>query len=448
MFPVSLVAAGLLAAAQIPPGAAAAPAAPVGIFNIDHIVIIMQENRSFDHYFGTYPGAAGIPTKPNGDFSVCAPHPVLGKCLPPFHTSVLTGPGGPHTAWASNVDVNHGRMNGYIRAVVMSGSPCAVHPNSGGCAKQNGPRGQPSAMSYMDDREIPNYWAYADEFVLQDHMFASVDSWSLPAHHFLVSGWSAVCKTRKPGSCHGAKSSNSYGPYSWTDITYLLRKGGVSWAYYVGNGTNLNCGEHPCPPNNPKTASPPWWNPLPGYVTVQSGHQLGRIQHTSDFFKAAGNGTLPSVSWVIPPGDASEHPEHGSMRPGQEYVTRVINALGSGPDWGTTAIFLTWDDWGGFYDHMDPPNADRLGYGIRVPGLVISPYAKQGYIDSQVLTWDAYLKLIEDRFLGGQRLDPKTDGRPDPRPGVREENPKLGDITAAFDFTQPARPPLILDPTP
>ena len=182
--------------------------------------------------------------------------------------------------------------------------------------------------------------------------------------------------------------------------------------------------------------------------TVQNNHQLGRIQHTSDFFKAAGNGTLPSVSWVIPPGDASEHPGHGSLRPGHEYVTRVVNALGNGPDWDSTAIFLTWDDWGGFYDHLRPPKVDKLGYGIRVPGLVISPYAKQGYIDHQILTWDAYLKLIEDRFLNGQRLDPATMPRRDPRPSVREENPKLGDITQAFDFDQVPRPPLILDPTP
>ena len=92
-----------------------------------------------------------------------------------------------------------------------------------------------------------------------------------------------------------------------------------------------------------------------------------------------------------------------------------------GPDWTSTAIFLTWDDWGGFYDHVPPPVVDGAGYGLRVPGLVISPYARQGYIDHQTLTFDAYLKFIEDRFLVGQRLDPPTDGRPDPRPSVREE---------------------------
>jgi phospholipase C len=116
----------------------------------------------------------------------------------------------------------------------------------------------------------------------------------------------------------------------------------------------------------------------------------------------------------------------------------------SGPDWSSTAIFISWDDWGGFYDHVVPPVADANGYGLRVPGIVISPYAQAGYIDHQVLSHDAYNKFIEDVFLGGQRLDPATDGRPDPRLSVRETNPLLGDLTTDFNFDQPPRPPLIL----
>ena len=119
-----------------------------------------------------------------------------------------------------------------------------------------------------------------------------------------------------------------------------------------------------------------------------------------------------------------------------------------GPEWNSTAIFLTWDDWGGFYDHVVPPQVDQNGYGLRVPGIATSPYAKQGYIDHQTLSFDAYLKFIEDRFLGGQRIDPQTDGRPDPRPDVRENAPQLGDLTQDFDFTQPPRPPLILPVKP
>src|SRR5260370_26755011 len=111
------------------------------------------------------------------------------------------------------------------------------------------------------------------------------------------------------------------------------------------------------------------------------------------------------------------------------------------------AIFLTWDDWGGFYDHVVPPKAkDGLGYGLRVPGIVISPYAKKAYIDKQVLSFDAYAKLIEDLFLDGQRLDPASDGRPDPRPEVREAEAMLGDLLNDFDFMQAPRAPMLLMP--
>jgi phospholipase C len=133
---------------------------------------------------------------------------------------------------------------------------------------------------------------------------------------------------------------------------------------------------------------------------------------------------------------------------GQAYVTSVINEIMRSPDWKSTAIFLTWDDWGGFYDHVKPPWVDLNGYGLRVPGLVISPYAKRGYIDHQTLSHDAYLKFIEDDFLRGQRLNPRTDGRPDPRPTVRERVKILGDLRKDFDFTQKPRKPFLLPPHP
>jgi phospholipase C len=119
-----------------------------------------------------------------------------------------------------------------------------------------------------------------------------------------------------------------------------------------------------------------------------------------------------------------------------------------GPDWNQTAVFLTWDDWGGFYDHVEPPRVDLNGYGIRVPGLVISPWARAGLIDSQTLSFDAYLKLIEDLFLHKERLDPATLSRPDSRPTVREKVSILGNLLKDFDFTQDPIPPLILDPNP
>jgi phospholipase C len=133
---------------------------------------------------------------------------------------------------------------------------------------------------------------------------------------------------------------------------------------------------------------------------------------------------------------------------GQAYVTSIINAAMNSPDWDSTAIFLAWDDWGGFYDHVVPPAVDQNGYGLRVPSLVISPYAKRGYIDHQILSSDAYLKFIEDDFLVGARLNPATDGRADPRPDVREDEAILGNIEQDFDFNQTLRAPVLLATNP
>src|SRR5207249_1500305 len=146
------------------------------------------------------------------------------------------------------------------------------------------------------------------------------------------------------------------------------------------------------------------------------------------------------VTWVVPSVELSEHaPSPVSF--GQSYVTSLVNAVMRSPNWSSSAIFLSWDDWGGFYDHVPPPVADANGYGLRVPGIVISPYARHGYIDHQTLSFDAYDKFIEDVFLNGQRLDPATDGRPDPRLTVRENLGILGNLATDFDFSQAVRAP-------
>jgi phospholipase C len=223
-----------------------------------------------------------------------------------------------------------------------------------------------------------------------------------------------------------------------------LYENDVSWGYYVTTGAEPDCedDEAECDPVAQGPGTPGIWNPLPYFDTVKQNGQLDNIQDVSNFYDATKNGTLPAVSWVVPAKNESEHTP-ASIGDGQAFVTSLINAIMQGPDWDSTAIFLTWDDWGGFYDHVVPPKVDENGYGLRVPGLVISPYAKQGYIDHQTLSFDAYLKLIEDVFLDEQRIDPETDGRPDPRPTVRENVPELGDLLEDFDFSRPPRPPVV-----
>jgi phospholipase C len=428
---------------------------------IKHIIVIMQENRSFDTYFGTYPGADGIPMQ-NGVPTVCVNDPGTKQCVKPYHDAQDTNAGGPHAAASATTDIAGGKMDGFIAAFRQGAKACkSKNPDTPGCVAGK----TPDVMGWHDAREIPNYWAYAQNFVLQDKMFEPNASWSLPAHLFMVSAWSAECtKPGDPTSCKNALDGPSltHKPgaslaeanagkldYAWTDLTYLLHKANVSWAYYLSEGSEPDCADDAmlCQTKPQNKNVPGIWNPLPAFDTVKQDGQLANIQTVDKFLAAAKDGTLPAVSWVVPEQKVSEHPP-AKISDGQAYVTSLINAVMQGPEWSSTAIFLAWDDWGGFYDHVVPPTVDQNGYGLRVPGLVISPYAKKGYIDHQTLSFDAYLKFIEDVFLNGQRIDPKTDGRPDPRPSVRENASQLGDLTQDFDFTQTPRPTVILPTNP
>jgi phospholipase C len=427
---------------------------PVGIHKIKHVIVIMQENRSFDHYFGTYPGADGFPRTASGEFAVCVPDPVKGDCQRPYHDLRDLNSGGPHGETNAIADVNGGKMNGFIgEAELARHKGCRKNPNDPICSQRSA---NPDVMGYHDGSDIPNYWSYARNFVLQDHMFEPNASWSLPAHLFMVSEWSARCsRAGDPMSCVNALQSPASPKdpvtpdYAWTDLTFLLHKHHVSWRYYVFSGTEPDCENDGmvCEAVKQAAATPGIWNPLPYFDTVNQDGQRGDVVSLSKYFESARRGTLPAVSWIDPTGSVSEHPP-ALVTAGQAYVTRLVNAAMRGPDWKSTAIFLAWDDWGGFYDHVSPPSVDRNGYGLRVPGLVISPYARKGFVDHQTLSFDAYVKFIEDDFLGGARIDPRTDGRPDPRPDVREEEPILGTLVRDFDFAQKPRPALVLDPHP
>ncbi len=433
----------LLAAMAMPaPGAVAVRSAKArvltGIQQIQHVVIIMQENRSFDEYFGTYPGANGIPGYPNP--TVCMPDELTHACIYPYHDPADHNHGGPHNHGAFVAMVDRGSMDGFINAVYKKSGRTTCTPPA-----PPAPQTCTDVMGYKTQADIPNYWAYAQNNVLQDAMYEPVTDFSGPAHQWMVSGWSAQCpdltnpmsctdkgwSDNKDGSgatdCDDVANGCTLPDFAWTDLTYLLYKNNISWAYYWGAG------------------SPELWHPLQDFQTVHNDNQLGNLQDVSNFTIAAQNGTLPQVSWVTPTFANSDHPS-ALVSASQAYVTSTINAVMTGPDWNSTAIFLAWDDWGGFYDHVNPPVLDSRGLAFRVPAMVISPFAKQGYIDHQTLSFDSYNKFIEDDFLGGARIDPATDGRPDSRTVVRENSTALGDLTQDFDFTQAPRRPMLLSP--
>jgi phospholipase C len=397
---------------------------PPGIHKIKHVIVIMQENRSFDSYFGTFPGAIGIPK------GVCVPDPLHApKCVNPSIDHADSNKGGPHVDKSSTADVDGGKMDGFVG---QAESGCKTGPCN------------TDVMGYHVKSDIPNYWAYAQHFVLDDNFFESDHSWSLPSHMQMVSAWSANCKNpANPLSCKtndmpNNRSAANPRPFAWTDLTWLLHKNHKSWGYYLDNGAQA--AGHPA-------GVPAIWNVLPGFRDVNKDGQEANVQPLANFKAAAKNGTLPAVSWVIPDPADSEHPPALVSR-GQAYVTSLINAVMSNQkEWDSSAIFLSWDDWGGFYDNVVPFNIDTTGYGIRVPSIVISPYAKPGFIDHTRLSSDSYLRFIEDDFLQGARLDPTSDGRPDSRPDVREE--LANSIDQDFNFNpKQLNPALPRNPCP
>ena len=394
---------------------------PSGLEKIDHFVFIMQENRAFDNYFGTYPGADGIPK------GICLTNPKGGPCVAPYHDTNDTNRGGPHGWVNAQADIDGGLMDGFLAEAYKgnsaNGTP-ACNPTDPNCAQGADPR---DVMGYHDYHEIPNYWNYARLYVLQDHMFESVASYSLVAHLYMLAAQSGGYT-----GYHQPKPTS----YNFSEITELLGSSKINWKYYVTTG-QLPDTEDPeeVGSNEVQTQTPDKYtdfNPLPAFPKVQNDpEQRSRLVDASQFFVDAQTGKLPQVSWVVPEMNVSEHPP-SSVRAGMAYVTGLVNAVMEGPDWNTTAIFISWDDWGGFYDHVAPPNVDEYGFGIRVPGLVISPYAKQNYVDHKTYSVSSWLRTVEERF----GVNPLT---------ARDTN--ANDMLSAFDFSQNPRPPVILNAT-
>ena len=291
----------------IPTNSRSAPAtdsssAPAtGIHKIKHIIVIMQENRSFDTYFGTYPGADGIPMS-GGKPTVCVPAGAGSRARSPMSITPMS------TAAARTAQVNahrrhQRRQDGRLRRPAAEprsrAAPISTNP---ACANS----ATPDVMGYHTQSDIPNYWSYAQNYVLQDHMFEPNASWSLPAHLFMVSEWSAHCTHHNdPASCvnqdrrpraHPTKTPEEVPPDLRVDRHDLpAHKNNVSWGYYIVSGTEPDCRNDAsltCPSIKQNAQTPGIWNPLPYFDTVSQDGQLGNIQSVSNYFFAARTGTL------------------------------------------------------------------------------------------------------------------------------------------------------------
>jgi len=418
-------------------GGAAENPAPIPI---NHIIYIIQENITFDHYFGTYPGADGIPANLKLAFQ-----PGEKLEVSPFHLNKTTIPHDLNHSWqAVQVAYDAGKMDGFLWAEWPKAlqyywqgelpqiNPAKIKPVPGLPAKggpmfnaniRNGqltakrskspPSGRPpdwvlNTLSYYDYHEIPNYWDYARRYTLCDRFFSSLTGPSEPNHLYSIAAQSGGL-VNNPGPDIARKEA----VYNFKTAAELLQSNGVSWKYYD---------EKP----NPHQHS--LWNPLPGFKNfTANGELMKNVVPLADFFSDIQHGQLPSVCWIVPNGPDSEHPPEDSAR-GMWHVTELVNAVMNSQFWKDTVIIVTWDDYGGFYDHVAPPKVDKYGYGFRVPGLVISPYARPGFIDHTQFDFTSPLKLIETRFN---------------LPALTDRDRAANNMLSCFDFQQE---PLAPDP--
>jgi phospholipase C len=330
MRPIPILALALLLLA---PAAQPALGAPGALANpIQHVVVIVQENHTFDNYFGTFPGANGIQNDPSW--------------VQPFH---LTGPipNLCHSTACAHADYDGGKMDGFLQSEDSN-----------------------MTFGYFDQSDIPYYWGLAQNYTLFDDYFTSEMGPSLPNHLYLVAAQDD----------HIAESIDSQvTDLNIRSIADELQAANDSWAYYA-----------------PYTAGNE--NAL-GLISsvAHSPAMMANMKSSDAFLTDLGNGSMPDVSYITAPDGPNEHPPYG-LAAGQAWVQSIISAVRASPYWGSTVILVTWDDYGGFYDHVTPPQVDKYGDGFRVPLLMISPFAKHGYIDHTFSDHTSIIKFIERVF--------------------------------------------------
>jgi len=375
---------------------------------IKHVVFIIKENRTFDNYFGTYPGANGVTT---GTIS-------SGQNIPLGQTPDAVPHDLDHAWFATVAAMDGGKMDRFD--LILGGDI----------------NNEYLSYTQLHQQDLPNYFTYAQNFVLADNMFSSLEGPSLPNHLYTIGAQSDGVinnPVSPPGlplsqvswGCDAQSAvyvqvrdsnnvlSNQYPCFDFQTLGDLLDAAGLSWNYYA-----------------PKQGESGYiWSAYNSINHIRnSSLWTQHVVPTSQFVNDATKGNLPAVSWVIAGFTQSEHPPTSSCE-GENWTVQQINAVMSGPEWDSTAIFLTWDDFGGFYDHVSPPPIDRFGLGPRVPMLIISPYAKQDYISHTQYEFGSVLKFIEERF-GLSSLTQRDAG--------------ANDTLDSFDFSQSPLQPVLL----
>jgi phospholipase C len=386
-----LVLAAALAAPAVASAADPKPATP-----IKHFVFLMQENHTFDNYFGAYPGADGRPA------NVCQPidvnDPAKG-CVKPEHLGSKAVLDLGHSRAVFQAQYRNGRMDGFVDAYARTGEKGTL------------------PVGYYDDRDIPYYYNVADNYVLFDRFFSSAHAGSGVNHVFWV--------TATPGNA----DSESLPKDGFKDLPTIfdrLEAAGVSWKFYVQNYDPTNTFRNPAKGDR---ASQTVWVPLLAYPRYLDDPKLfSHIQDLGQYYRDAQAGTLPAVAFIAPAG-SSEHPP-GRIQAGQTFVRTILTEMMRSPEWPTSAFMWSYDDWGGWYDHVKPPQIDAAGYGFRVPTLLVSPYARKGFVDHVTMDYTSALKFIEENW----GVAPLAD-----------RDRRANSIASAFDFTQAPRPPVLLD---
>ncbi len=359
---------------------------------IQHLVFVMQENHTFDNYFGTYPGADGLPA--NTRMPVNPAKPSAGY-VTPWHIGNTTITDLSHNIDSFRAQFDNGKMDGFVSALNAIG--------------ENGR----FSMGYYDDRDVPYYWNLADRYVLFDRFFSSAPDGSFPNHLFAVA---AV----PPSSENPADVANTL--QNTPTIFDRLQAAGVSWKFYVQNYDPTINYRHVVGVGS--RDSQVIWVPLLNMNRFLDDPALSsHIVDLKQYYVDLEKGNLPAVSYIVPSG-ASEHPPEYPLN-GEKFIRSLLQELMRSSAWDSSAFVLAYDDWGGWYDHVLPPRVDANGYGLRVAAMLISPYAREAYVDHTQMDFTSVLKFIENNWG---------------IPALSTRDASANDLTSAFDFSQPPRP--------